>query len=150
MIRPTHKVARGAMLLLGGVLCAWLQFGCGQPVERGPEKPASEFAPLMGRWVRPDGGYVLEVKGVDPGGVATVSYFNPRPINVGQAVASRDATGIVLTVELRDANYPGSTYRLNHEPTADRLVGTYYQAVEKQTYDVMFDRMQPSPDEGIK
>ena len=44
-------------------------------------------------------------------------------------------------VELRDANYPGSNYRLIYDPVHDLLRGVYFQAVAKQSYDVTFRRM---------
>jgi len=36
--------------------------------------------------------------------------------------------------------YAGSTYDLRYEAATDRLIGTYYQAVAKQTFDVFFIR----------
>jgi len=60
-----------------------------------------DFQRLAGRWLRPDGGYVLE---------------------------------------LRDVNYPGSMYNLRYDPENDRLNGTYFQAVQRETYDVEFVR----------
>ncbi len=39
---------------------------------------------LTGRWVRPDGGYVLELRDVKKEGGVHASYFNPRPINVSR------------------------------------------------------------------
>jgi hypothetical protein len=43
-------------------------------------------------------------------------------------------------VELRDVNYPGSTYTLRYEPARDRLVGLYDQAAQRQHYDLIFVR----------
>jgi hypothetical protein len=40
---------------------------------------------LRGRWVRPDGGYVIEVRDAQAGGRLDAAYFNPRPINVSRA-----------------------------------------------------------------
>jgi len=36
-------------------------------------------------------------------------------------------------IELRDVNYPGSTYSLTYEPASDQLKGIYYQAVDTAT-----------------
>ena len=47
-----------------------------------------------------------------------------------------------MFVELRDVNYPGSAYNLRYDPKTDRLIGTYFQAVQRQTYDVEFVRMK--------
>ena len=99
-----------------------------------------ETAHLLGRWLRPDGGYILEIKSGTPDGKLDVSYFNPNPIHVGKAEwVVKDGKQFVL-VELQDVNYPGSTYGLEYIVAQDKLAGTYYQAVEKSTYDVEFVR----------
>jgi len=41
---------------------------------------------------------------------------------------------------LRDINYPGSKYNLQYDPETDRLIGTYFQAIQRQTFDVEFTR----------
>jgi hypothetical protein len=43
-------------------------------------------------------------------------------------------------VELRDMNYPGSIYRLRYDKATDRLKGTYFQAVERRTFNIEFMR----------
>jgi hypothetical protein len=97
---------------------------------------------LEGRWVRPDGGYILEVGGIKKDGSLKASYFNPRPIKVFSAKWSRKDGKIILFVELRDVNYPGSKYNLQYDPKSDRLKGTYFQAVEKQTFNIEFVRVK--------
>ena len=97
---------------------------------------------LQGRWIRPDGGYVLEIKGVAADGRLDVAYFNPRPIHVAAARASREGSTIKVTIELRDENYPGSTYNLRFDPQSDRLSGDYYQAVAREHYPIFFVRMK--------
>lgn len=95
---------------------------------------------IAGQWQRTDGGYVLEIRQSTPDGRLDVAYFNPNPINVSRAKwAEKDGAYFVM-VELQDVNYPGSTYGLQYFPEDDRLAGTYYQAVEGQTYDVEFQR----------
>jgi hypothetical protein len=95
---------------------------------------------LEGRWVRPDGGYILELREIKKDGSLRAAYFNPRPIKVYSAKWSRKQGKINLFVELRDVNYPGSKYNLQYEPGVDRLKGTYFQAVEKQTFTIEFVR----------
>ena len=73
---------------------------------------ADELKPLIGRWLRPDGGYVLEIREAAADGKLEAYYFNPRPINVHRAEASRVNADLKLVVELKDAGYPGSTYAL--------------------------------------
>jgi hypothetical protein len=100
----------------------------------------TEVQRLIGRWVRPDGGYILELRKAHKGGSLEAFYFNPRPVKVFQAVWARQEGKISVMVELRDVNYPGSTYNLQYDPKSDRLKGTYFQAVEKQTYNIQFVR----------
>jgi len=95
---------------------------------------------LTGRWVRPDGGYVLELKEIREDGTLEAAYFNPRSINVAKAQVQRKEGQVTVFIELRDANYPGSTYNLRYDPKSDRLVGTYFQAVYGQTYNIEFLR----------
>jgi hypothetical protein len=97
---------------------------------------------LVGRWVRPDGGYILELRDIKKDGSISAAYYNPRPINVFSAKWSRKEGKINLFVELRDVNYPGSKYNLQYDPKSDRLKGTYFQAVEKQTFDIEFVRVK--------
>ena len=97
---------------------------------------------LQGRWTRPDGGYVLEIKSVAADGRLDAAYFNPRPIHVAEARAFREGSTIRVTIELRDENYPGSTYNLRYDPRSDRLSGDYYQAVARQHYPIFFVRMK--------
>jgi hypothetical protein len=52
----------------------------------------------------------------------------------------QDGGRLLLFVELRDVNYPGSTYMLAYQPGQDALVGSYYQPALEQTYEVGFLR----------
>jgi hypothetical protein len=97
---------------------------------------------LGGRWVRPDGGYTLELWDIRKEGNVSAAYYNPRPINVFSAKWSRIGGKINVFVELRDINYPGSKYNLQYDPGSDRLKGTYFQAVERQTYNIEFVRFK--------
>ncbi len=101
-----------------------------------------EYQKLQGTWVRADGGYVLDIKRVDESGRMDASYFNPRSINVARAEASRKGSVVKVFVELRDTNYPGSTYDLLYEVSSDELRGSYFQAALNQTFDVVFQRMK--------
>ena len=103
---------------------------------------ADDFQPLMGRWQRTDGSYVIEIRSIAPDGIIKVGYFNPRPINVEQAQASKDKELIKVEMTLRDVGYPGSTYTLVYLPEKDALLGQYYHAVSRQYFDVLFVRMK--------
>ena len=96
---------------------------------------------LVGRWLRPDGGYVLDLS--DPGsdGQLKAAYFNPRPIHVSHAAWKLRKGHLIAYVELRAPNYPGSTYTLIYDPVRDRLVGIYFQAAIRQKFEVEFERI---------
>jgi len=98
------------------------------------------FDVLNGRWLRPDGGYVLEIRAVDASGKIDGTYLNPKPINIAKAEATRDGSTVKVFVELRAANYPGSTYTLTYDPQQDQLKGIYFQAVQRQNFNVYFVR----------
>jgi hypothetical protein len=97
---------------------------------------------LIGRWVRTDseGNYIIEIKNVIANGKLDAQYFNPNPIKVGRAEWQQKNGSLMMVVELRDVNYPGSTYTLNLLSGGDRLTGNYYQAVEGTNFDVEFVR----------
>ncbi len=99
-----------------------------------------DFQKLKGKWLRPDGGYILEITSVTDDGALVAGYFNPQPIRVSKAEASSDGTAMRVFIELSDKNYPGSTYTLAYEPESDQLRGVYYQAVQQQSFDVVFER----------
>ena len=101
-----------------------------------------DFQKLTGRWLRSDGGYVIDVRSVDESGKLDAVYLNPRAIHVARADATLDGAVMKVFLELRDVNYPGSTYTLVYDPERDRLDGVYYQAVEQQHYKVAFERMR--------
>ena len=100
------------------------------------------FDTLKGRWLRLDGGYVFEIRAVDPSGKIDAVYLNPKPINIGKAEATRDGSQLNVFVELRAPNYPGSTYTLTYDPKQDQLRGIYFQAALQQRFDINFVRMK--------
>lgn len=126
-------VAIGASLL-------WDRDAAAPEVPEAPEESVS--SKLAGRWMRPDGGYVLELSEVAPDGRLTAAYYNPRPINVARASWKHVEGRQRVFVELQDANYEGSTYTLVHDPASDRLAGIYFQAAMRQSFEVVFERMR--------
>jgi hypothetical protein len=142
-----RKPSAGLRLLVAAAIIVGTGFAvlllpAAEPVraESGPSPTKVDYQRLAGRWVRPDGGYLLELKEIGKDGSLKAAYFNPRPINIARAELGLKEGRITLVVELRDINYPGSTYTLRYAPQTDRLQGTYFQAVEKQTYEVEFVR----------
>ena len=97
---------------------------------------------LVGRWVRPDRGYVILVHNDDSSGRVEVEYLNPQPVYVSQAEASLHGDTPRLFIELTDSGYPGSTYTLDYKAEDDVLTGIYYQAVQQRAYSVVFVRVE--------
>ena len=95
---------------------------------------------LKGAWVRPDGGYTIVIKSVGANGQLEAMYFNPNQLPFAKAQASREGATLRVFFELQAGGYAGSTYELTYDPASDRLRGTYYQAVVKQRFDVVFAR----------
>jgi hypothetical protein len=159
--QPNPRAGRAWIILLVVGITALLVFGfwkSGQtsPGQTEPEparaaatnvppsaaaQVSPDFQKLRGRWLRPDGGYVIEIRGVDADGQLDATYSNPRPIHVAKAQAIRDGAQTKVFIELRDVNYPGSTYTLTYLPEEDQLHGIYYQALEGQRFEVVFVRI---------
>jgi len=109
-----------------------------------PEAAISEpvnVQKLVGRWLRTDSPYVIEIREVSPDGTLRAGYYNPQPINVSAAKVENKNGTLQVFVELHDAGYPGSNYTLNYSPQNDALEGTYFQATLQQKFDVAFMRM---------
>lgn len=97
---------------------------------------------LQGVWVRPDGGYIIHVKEVGRNGQLVAIYYNPNPLPFARAEALSEGGRLRAVFELRAGGYDGSTYELSYDAANDRLTGTYYQAVVKQRFDVVFERQK--------
>lgn len=138
-----------------GAALALVLAGCGReekdaPAEVGAaqekaEPVALDFERVKGRWVRPDGGYVLEIRRLLPQNELEAAYFNPGPIHVGKARLYKERGFAKVSVELRDVNYPGSTYTLIYDAANDLLRGVYYQATHQQEFQIVFERLPPGP-----
>ncbi len=100
----------------------------------------ADYEPLIGQWVRPDGGYVLDIKSISTDGKIAMAYLNPRPINVSKAQANTKAGKIELFIELRDKGYPGSYYTLTFKSERNLLVGVYHHLGLNRNFDVYFVR----------
>ena len=135
-------------LIAAALVCAlvWTAAQAQQP-SAAPNSPAAvapgpqeAFGVLLGRWVRPDGGYVITIKAVDASGKLDASYANPSPLPFYTAEATSEGDALKLFFELRAGGYNGSTYTLNYDAASDRLIGVYDQVVVKQKFDVVFVR----------
>jgi uncharacterized protein (DUF2147 family) len=131
------------VMLLIAMIWSGASFVFGQdakPLVKGGGK--NQYQLLEGKWVRPDGGYILELKNIGSAGDVKAVYYNPRPINVGISNWRVDDGNLTVFVELRDINYQGSTYTLQYSADSDRLKGKYFQAPTGRTYEVEFLRVK--------
>lgn len=140
--RPRFLIALVVLGVVAAVAAAVFFFS-GESSRPLPEQAATaDYQALMGRWVRPDGGYVLEIRNINPDGTLDARYFNPRPIHISRAEVSQRGQAASLFVELRDTGYPGCTYTLLFDPREDSLKGIYYQAAVRESYEIVFVRMK--------
>ena len=109
------------------------------PALSAPEKKP-DYSLLTGKWVRPDGGYVIHVRSIESDGAADASYSNPSEIHVAEAKVSMKEGSMKLYMRLEGKGYPVSTYTLYYYAEKDALAGFYYQAAMDQTFEVVFIR----------
>ena len=95
---------------------------------------------LTGNWLRADGPYTIEITSVQKEGVLEIAYFNPNPIQGGQGSWRMSDDKLRVFVVLNDNTYQGSTYELTYNERSKNLVGIFYQARVKQTFDVYFTK----------
>ena len=92
-----------------------------------PAQAKPDFQKLKGKWLRPDGGYVIEIKSAESDGKLNAGYFNPSPIHVAKAEARQEGNNLKVFIELQDVNYPGSTYTLTYLPDRDLWRGLIFK-----------------------
>ena len=97
---------------------------------------------LTGNWLRSDGPYTIEITSVKKDGLLDIAYFNPNPILGGQGSWRMSDDKLKVFVVLNDVNYQGSTYELTYNERSKNLVGTFYQAKVKQSFDVYFVKIK--------
>ena len=139
------KISRSVVAACAVVLFVLLFYGTALADQKQGTEESKGFSAakqLEGRWVRQDGGYILDLQNIRPDGKMKAFYFNPRNINVHEASWKFEGERLILYVELRDVNYPGSNYTLMYRAAQDLLWGSYFQAVQKQTMNVNFVRMK--------
>ena len=110
------------------------------PAGSAPADKPREVDALLGAWQRTDGNYIILVTGVGAFGQLEATYINPRQLPFAKAQARREGDVLHATFELRAGGYNGSVYELSYDRSNDRLVGTFYQAVAQQRFDVVFER----------
>lgn len=96
---------------------------------------------LTGKWLRDDGKYTLEIKSVNDNGTLSVAYFNPKPIELGRTEWMMHKNKLHVLVELKGP-YILSNYQLVYDEETKRLVGTFFQTLEQETYSIYFERVK--------
>lgn len=140
--------------LVGFAMAAWILIYEKVIVNHGEPGPAltsksspapvadpAQYNVLLGRWQRPDGGYIIEISRINPDGTMQAAYYNPQPINVSKAVMNGKGSTIDIFIQLNDVGYPGAGYALTYDRQQDALKGTYYQPAVQQRFNVFFKRL---------
>jgi len=130
-------ISAAALILVGLLVFIVLLNGNKTNIQ---DRKTLEKNTLIGDWIRTDSQYLIRITSVNEDGTMIAQYFNPNPINVEKANWEQSYGNLKIIVEMRDVNYPGSTYTLNYLPERDMLAGEYYQAVEGLTFYVEFAR----------
>jgi hypothetical protein len=133
---PARLLVLALALASGSVAVAQGPAGASKPEASAKLDPGT----LKGNWVRPDGGYRIEIKGVAANGELDATYYNPNRLPFAKAQATLEGATLRANFELQAGGYNGSTYELTYDPASDRLKGIYYQAVVKQKFEVFFAR----------
>lgn len=105
--------------------------------EKGGEETVSEK--LIGKWLRNEGSYTLEIKAVNEDGTLDVAYFNPKSVELGRTEWMMYKNKLHVLVELKGP-YVLSNYQLVYDEETKRLHGTFFQAVEQETYSIYFEK----------
>jgi len=119
-------------------------FSCGnQSREKSTSKYVSDtkLTAALGKWQRTDAEYILELKNIKTDSTLEAAYLNPKPINISETHWKVNGEYFYFLVKFDDEGYPGSYYSLGYIPEEDRLYGFYFQAVQQQKYDVVFERL---------
>jgi hypothetical protein len=140
------KVVGFALLCLILAISAYMFLGASLPFSGTAAVTSSsgisEGGILKGKWQRPDGGYIIDIRSIEPSsGKIEAAYFNPNPIKVAAAQLKQENSSLNLFIELRDTGYPGCTYKLTYDRQTDQLKGVYYQAAVQESYDIYFVRL---------
>ena len=105
------------------------------------KNPEVSVDTILGRWLRPDGNYVIQINSIDKNNQIDAQYFNPNPIKIARAELIAD-DNFRIFIEFDDEGYKGSSYDLIYDPLNDALTGKYFQATYGQTYQIGFIRLK--------
>ena len=112
------------VFVISTVIIFTIVISCGDSSEKNLRQVTkSEKNLLTGDWVRTDASYFVKIIKVNEDRTLDAQYFNPNPINIGKANWEESYGNLKIIIELRDVNYPGSTYTLNYLQDRDMLAG---------------------------
>lgn len=100
----------------------------------------TKLTAALGKWQRTDGDYIIDLSNIKTDSTLEAAYLNPKPINISETMWKVNNGYIYFYIKLDDEGYPGSYYSLGYYPDEDRLYGFYFQAMQQQKYDVVFER----------
>lgn len=129
--------------LLPLILFIWVLSSCGNPQKQNNEAKYisdTKLTAVLGKWIRSDGDYTLEINNLKTDSTLDVTYLNPEPINISETQWKTEEGHFYFFVKFDDEGYPGSYYSLGYISEEDKLYGFYFQALQQQQYDVVFDR----------
>ena len=127
-----------AVLLLGFNCPSLLAEESPKPTDKLPANVVSGKV-LQGSWVRPDGGYVLQINAVEDDGTLKAAYLNPRPLREASARWRVGGNRLQIRIDLNDTGYEGSFYLLQYHVKSGKLEGEYTPAGQG-VFPVTFER----------
>jgi len=140
---PSKRVRYSSITLLI-LMGFFFLYSCGnQAGKKADSKYVSDtnFTAALGKWQRTDANYILDLKNIKTDSTLEAAYLNPKSINISETHWKINDGYFYFLIKFDDTGYPGSYYSLGYYPEEDRLFGIYYQAVQQQTYDVVFERI---------
>jgi len=100
----------------------------------------TKLTAALGKWQRSDGNYTIELSNIKTDSTVEATYLNPNPIHIAETRWKVNDGYFYFFIKLDDEGYPGSYYSLGYFPEDDRLYGYYFQAMQGQRYEVVFER----------
>jgi len=131
--------------LLSAILLISIIAACSNQSQKKQEEKSiyvsdTKLTAALGKWQRTDGDYIIELSNIKTDSTLEAAYLNPNPIHVSETAWKVNDGYIYFFIKLDDEGYPGSFYSLGYYPEEDQLYGFYYQALQQQKYDVVFER----------
>ena len=131
--------------LLSAILLISIIAACSNQSQKKQEEKSiyvsdTKLTAALGKWQRTDGDYIIELSNIKTDSTLEAAYLNPNPIHVSETAWKVNDGYVYFFIKLDDEGYPGSFYSLGYYPEEDRLYGFYYQALQQQQYDVIFER----------